>query len=391
MGIFFNKNNKKQENIQVETSSHAFSGYRYEMPKDSPVVINYNNRGTNFVSFGNDGYTHNYPSLIQQSFYENSTHARCINIVCDLAYSGGWQFDEYDELNVLSKKDLKSFEKANNLSNMIKDMIYYYRLHNRINIKVTKSNNGKLSFKVIDPACIAYNFDKSIFTYSIDFINGSQKKEFKVYNEGCAPGEYMIEYDGRADKYYPYPAPKWISAIKSINIGAAIPDFHIANLDNSVNPSLVVKKLTGKETIEERNQFVNQLRKGKGKEKTGHIIYLTYKNPENEPKIEQLQPNKNDELFKELRESSISDICIAHGINEIIIGIQTPGSLGSGREMELHYNLMKLSIVDEIIGHINYVVNDLMLMCNLPANFTLNTSKDILPAEKETAFKINTK
>lgn len=391
MGFFdyFRGNSSTNENLMPLEGNNAFSGYRFELPDQSPMVINYNTNKNGFIALGSDGFVHNYPALIQQSIYENVTHSRCIAIVCDLAYSGGWEFEDYENLDVISKKDLKAFERTNNLSSLVKDIIYYYRLHNRVNIKVIKGNNGKLAFKIIDPATVAYNSDKSVFTVSSDFVNGAPRKEFKRYEEGCSPGEYIIEYDGRADKYYPYPVPKWIAGMKSINIGAQIPDFHLANLENSINPGLIISRVIGNETQEDKNRYLKQFKRMKGAKETGHAVYVTAKNEENLPKFTQLESNNNDTLFKELRESSINDVCIAHGINETIIGVQTPGSLGAGRELQLHYNIMKLSIIDEIINHVNFVVNDLMFICNLPSTFILNESENILPEEKGQSFSIN--
>lgn len=377
MGIFnFNRKSIELTNEKVNDEAlgaESFSGWRYDLPNNAnlPVVLNQTQR-SGMIPFGYTGSDMLFPQLIEQSIYESSpSHPACIKFAVQTVIGAGYEFVGYDNLSIKEKDKIIKFEKANNLKKLLKEITTDFRLYNRINIKVTKHNNGTIKFERVSPARIGYNLDKSKFYYSRDFGSAGSSVIYDKYINGCEPGIYMLEFDGSVDKYEPYPAPEWVSGFKHININAKIPSFHEANMANSINPNLVIlKPNTFKDITEKRNWF-KDLFNQKGVQKTAGTLVFSANGKEQLPEIQQLVANPNDKLFKELRESSIDDICMAHNINPVLIGVSTPGALGANQEALLAYDVFYSIVATGMIEHIEDTIEQLLYISAISTKFEL--------------------
>lgn len=378
MGLFSRK--KKEVIVEKEKeekySNETFSGWRVEMPKNIGIPQVYNNIPTGMIPFGFTGSDMLYPQIIEQSIYEAANaHKSCITLAVESTIGAGYIIEDYNKKSVEDKLAVTLFEEINELDKLIIQITNDYRLHNRINILITKCNKGKLTFKRISPAKVAYNFHKTIYYVSSDFYRGSVIKEYKKYENGCEPGEYILDFDGISDKYEPYPVPNWISAIKQIKLGSLIPSFHEANMENSVNPGLLIFKPTEFKDNVDKMKWYSDLRSAKGVDKTGNVMVFSAKAKELLPVVEQLEVSKNDDMFMNLRDSTIDDICMAHNINSILIGVRTAGSLGANQEAVIFYDLFYKTVVVHMKNHIEKTINKLFRMSNINAKLILNENK----------------
>lgn len=369
MGLF---SKKKEEDIKTE----SFSGWRVNMPKNInlPQIQNTNKR-LGLIPFGYTGSDMLFPQVIEQSEYEAvPSHTSCLNLAIKSAIGAGYIFENYEKLSTEDKLNISIFEENIKLKKFVKQITKDFRLHNRINIMVTKKSNGKLVFERISPAKVGYNTDKSKYFVSNDFLMGAPTYTYDAYENGCKPGVYMIDFDGISDKYAPYPVPEWLSGLKQIKLNSIIPDFHEANMENSVNVGLVIKKPTAFKD-NEKSSWLRDLFGRKGVDKTGQVLVFSAPSKEMLPDIQQLEVAKNDEMFKVLRESTIDDICMAHSVNPILIGVKTPGSLGANEETITNYNLFYTVVVVDIIEHIEDTINKLIFMSNMNVKFKLKENK----------------
>lgn len=385
MGWFDKKQDKKQE-ISENLTQEAFSGYRYDIPKNSNLPIVWNQiKRDGFIQIGWSGSDQFFPLVVEQSIYESApSHSACIKFAVLSTMGAGYTFSDFK--TITEEKDVKVFEKTNCLKKLVREITQDYRLHNRINIIVTKNNNGSLKFDRISPAKIGYNQEKTKFYYSRDYSTTTYTHVYYKYESGCAPGKYMLEFDGYVDKYDPYPTPEWLCGFKHIKINSRIPEFHEANMSNSINPNLVIKRIGTFKDQTEKNQWFKTLFGNKGVDHTGNTMLFSAPSEDLLPIVEQLSANQNDKLFKELRESSIDDICMSHNINPILIGVKTPGALGANQEAELAYQIFLNVVVEDMRLHIEYVINELMCMSNLTTTFKLN-EKTMFTVNSEQNFK----
>lgn len=373
-GFNINKSTKTPENT-VENTQQTFSGWRFNLPRDPNLPIVYNSyRRDSLIPFGFDGTTMGFPLSVEQSIYESApAHSACIKLAVNSAISMGYEFVDYESLPAKDKIAIQTFKVSTNLSKFIKEITTDYRLHNRINIMVIKSNNS-LTFKRISPAKIGYNYDKTKYFFSNDYASTSFTSVYDKYDITKPDGVYMLDFDGMVDKYDPYPAPEWLSGFKHIKINAAIPDFHDANMVNSINPSMVIK-VPKEFKGDEKQKWFKELFKQKGVKETGNVMVFSGAQKDLLPEVQQLSANDNDKLFKELRESTIDDICMAHNVNPVLIGVKTPGSLGANQESELAWKIFNDLVVTDLRNHIEESINTLLMYSGITVPFKINKNE----------------
>lgn len=386
----FNNKQNTQPSITESTTEHvALSGWRYELPNHSnlPITLTdafmgYGQGG--YIPFGYTGSDMLFPQMVEQSIYEASpAHNACIRLVVKSAIGKG--FDLLTDTTE-GKLDAEKFKSKNKLRKLLKEITQDYRLHNRINIKVTKASNGTLSFERVSPAKIAYNNDLTKFYFCNDFSAGMTVTPIDVYTVGCKPGTYMIQFDGTIDKYAPYPAPEWISGFPAIKINSKIPEFHERNMEESINAGLVITTFQKFKNDKDKSAWLNGLRSKKGMKGVGSTILLTADSKDSAPDVKQLDANKNEGLFKELRESTIDDICMAHNVNPVLIGVKTPGALGANQEAQHAYNLLYSVVIEDVIEHIEWVINELISMSDIKGVVFKLVENRIWSVEQEQKF-----
>ena len=391
MGLFSRKKIElKTEEEKKEIVNQSFSGYRLEIPSDSNLPVIFNNYGINgMVPFGYDGSSMTFPLIVEQSIYESApSHANCIKLAVLSTIGGGFDFGDDSNKTLLERKDIEVFKKSfgTNFRTFLRAITQDFRLHNRINIKVVKKSNGMLFYERISPSKIGYNKDKTKYYYSEDFMTYNYNKIYDKYEEGCIPGEYMLDFDGVVDKYEPYPAPEWISGFKHININSKIPGFHEANMENSINPTLIIKRPVEFKTMAEKTKWFKDLFSRKGEKQTGTTMLFSANSIEQLPIVEQLSANDNDKLFEVLRNSTIDDICMAHNINPVLIGVKTPGSLGANQEMEIAWELFYNIVVLDMREHIIDTIENLLSYSDIVSEFNLIEKRPFtkMSGEKDT-------
>lgn len=383
MRIFdiFKFNKKVVGNEEPKTlGNEALNAHNYIIPQNvnKPVTTYHLNYGVDDPIPFDYGYTNGFgfPIIIEQSLIESSpAHTQCIRMKINTTIGKGYEFTKLETIK--SKSDSKVFEIRNDFQTLLKLITRDLMLHSRIILKVYK-NGDNIKFERVGPDKVMYNIDKTRYFYSRDYsLSQIPEIEFKRYEEGVDDGVYMIDYDYNifTTKFDPYPAPEWISGFQHISINSQIPNFHLANMKNSINPHIIIKRPMEFSDYNQKMRYMRELGNQKGSDNTSNTWLFSANSKEDLPEIEQLEANKNGDLFKELRESSIDDICIAHGINPILIGIKVPGSLGQGSELELAYSVFYNTLVEPMRNHLEYVVDDLIKKSKFNFKFKLNINK----------------
>lgn len=347
----------------------AFSTYKMDLPKNVNIPLVYSTDSKSPCFFG-DGHSH--PLFIQQSFQISTIQSRCFKFINGSIIAGGMEWVGFKDMDVISKKDILSFELKNDFDNLFKQITSDYIKHSRINIRVTKQSNGEHLFERINPTLVVYAGDKSCYYYSKNKNERSFGIKYEKYVSGCKPGVYMIDFDDLADEFYPYPVASWNSAFISIKNNASIAEFQDANLENSVNPSLIIYKPSKFQNNDEKRKYLSDIRSQKGKGQTGNVMLFSAASKELLPEVQQLEANKNGDLFKSLREITIEDVCQGWGINPILVGLKTPGSLGQTFELEMSIQQANKIVVEPVIKHVEKSLNKLILMANLVGQISIN-------------------
>jgi hypothetical protein len=89
------------------------------------------------------------------------------------------------------------------------------------------------------------------------------------------------------------------------------------------------------------------------------------------PKIESIPTNSNDKLFQEASGLNTEQICFAHTIDPILMGVRTTGSLGSGSDIKQAYVIFEKNVVMPLREQVQDIFNEILHIAKLSvAEFT---------------------
>lgn len=125
------------------------------------------------------------------------------------------------------------------------------------------------------------------------------------------------------------------------------------------------KKPQGPEEMQLIKDTVNKL---KGAENAGKAVAFFANNKESLPDIVNVPTNSNDELFKGVSELNTEQICFAHTIDPILLGVRTTGSLGSGSDIKQAYVIFEKNTIIPLRETITDVINGLLRAVGINAH-----------------------
>lgn len=193
----------------------------------------------------------------------------------------------------------------------------------------------------------------------------------------------IVRYTPSVD-YYTLPA--YYSVIKWISIDFEISNFHENNIQNGLMPTIFFGFPMGDPTEAEMDAVEKKIKaKYSSTDKAGGFITAFYEpGSDNEVKVEVLSTTDMDKQYEWLMSATKQQILIGHGVtNENLVGISTPGKLGTSTEMlqsyELYYNTKIKPEVTSIVNALNKVMtyngmNDIMIEKDTPISNTLSES-----------------
>ena len=187
------------------------------------------------------------------------------------------------------------------------------------------------------------------YYYSRDWHNYRKENyapiELPIFDsKGSAPRQIIpiIRYTPGLD-YYAF--PDYIAATKWIQIDTEIANFHFNNLQNGMSPSVFFGFPVGDTTNEERKTIEEKIKKKYvGTNQAGKFIIAFYDaEGDSKPEVKILEQTNADKQYELLNKTTLQQILVGHKVtNENLVGISTPGKLGSSSEVlenyELYYN-----------------------------------------------------
>jgi len=202
----------------------------------------------------------------------------------------------------------------------------------------------------------------------------------------------IIRYTPMVDYYT---LPSYYSVIKWISIDYEISNFHENNIKNGFTPSIFFDFPTDA-TESEMETIKNKINeKYRGTSNAGGAIFGFHPpGTDNEVKITVLSVSDADKQYEWLKKTTQQEILVGHKItNENLVGISTPGKLGSATELlesyELYYNTVIEPEMKAITNAINKVMfyngmNDIIIAKNTPISnmFSENTLNNILTKDE---------
>lgn len=367
---FFNFNKNKKEEVVVvnEPLYSSFStpfGRIGEGNLSLPYVRSYGSEP--YVRFGNDNL---YPQIINQCYYSSPLNGSIINFKTNAVIGGGFEIMS-DNTTALQKVKEYAFIKKNKFNKVVRQISKDLIMHGRICIIIDPTGKD-ISIKRVGPERVRVNNNKSIYTVSDDWSRSINMIEYPLYNPSLTcKSMFIYEIDGDAGQDI-YPIPQYCSALNDAYLDGEIPYLQKSNIINSIFPSFMItiaKKFGNQEEI---NAFKDTINKAKGAPEAGRIMTFVANSADQLPKIDAIPSNGNDKIFDSTTQRVDANICRAHSIDPLLMGIRVSGSLGNGNELNQSYIIFEKNVVMPLRELITEACDEILAIGKLNSTITIN-------------------
>lgn len=363
---------KKDTQIEMVTSNYdAFSTPFLKVGGANLSLPYVNGRYTtsNWIPFGQDNM---FPQLLNQMVYSSPLHGSIVDYKTNAVIGGGFELNAKDA-TPKDLLDLYTFEKKIQLKKVARITTEQLIVHNRVyfilyfdeKMKLTRAEN-------ISPEKVRRGRHKGLYFLCEDWSNRIDVREIKRHHPSCTDREQLFVYEVECLGQDWYPLPKYSSALNFAFLSGELSYFAKSNIQNSIFPSFAIMFPKRPQSEEEKNVLRQTIDKLKGAQNAGKTAAFFANSQEQLPKIESIPTNSNDKLFQEASGLNTEQICFAHTIDPILMGVRTTGSLGSGSDIKQAYIIFEKNVVMPLREMVEDIFNEILHIAKLRADFRIN-------------------
>ena len=339
-----------------------------------------------WVRFGNDNL---YPQLLNQMYFSSPLHGAIVDYKTNAVIGGGYSL-KTDKLTIPEKLQLYTFERRIGLKHTVKAVTKQLIVHNRIYFKLCFNEDKKLvRVENVSPDKVRVGRDKVIYYLCDDWSTNIEIREIKAYHVTCSDTEQLYCYEIKSLGQDYYSLPQYTSALNFAFLSGELSYFAKSNIQNSIFPSFAMMFPKRPQSEEEKHMIKETIDRMKGAANAGKAVAFFANSQDQLPKIESLPTNGNDKLFQEASQLNTEQICFAHTIDPILMGVRTTGSLGGGADIKQAYVIFEKNVVSELRGCVEHIFNELLTIAKAPAEFTINNfqiiDENIVELEADTS------
>jgi hypothetical protein len=377
---------KKDDTLKVvDTGYQSFSTPFLRVPEGNlslPFVdVRYTTQG--YIRFGSDNL---FPQYMNQMYYMSPLHGAIVDFKTNATIGGGYTFDE-SKLTDMEKVVLYAFGKKIGFKDTIKVVTKDVILHGRCYFTIELKNGKTHNVKRIAPEKVRINQSKTLYAVNEDWQYGMQITTYEPYHPECKDGIYLYVYEQKSVGQDYYPLPQYTSALNFAFLSGELSYLQKSNIQNSIFPSFAMmfpKKPQGPEEMQLIKDTVNKL---KGAENAGKAVAFFANNKESLPDLVNVPTNSNDELFRGVSELNTEQICFAHTIDPILLGVRTSGALGSGSDIKQAYVIFEKNTIIPLRETVTDIINGLLKVVGIDAKVEITNYQIV----NETITSVNEK
>jgi hypothetical protein len=364
---------KKEEAVEIISSNYdAFSTPFLKVGGANLSLPYVNGRYTtsNWIPFGQDNM---YPQLLNQMVFSSPLHGSIVDYKTNAVIGGGF---ELKTANATPKDllELYTFEKKIKLKKTARIITEQLVVHNRVYFKLYFDEKMKMTrAENISPEKVRRGRYKGLYFLCEDWSTRIDVQEIKRHHPSCIDREQLFVYEVECLGQDWYPLPKYSSALNFAFLSGELSYFAKSNIQNSIFPSFAIMFPKRPQSEEEKNVLRQTIDKLKGSQNAGKTAAFFANSQEQLPKIESIPTNSNDKLFQEASGLNTEQICFAHTIDPILMGVRTTGSLGSGSDIKQAYVIFEKNVVMPLREQVQDIFNEILHIAKLSvAEFQIN-------------------
>jgi hypothetical protein len=371
MGLFDRFRTTKQQSPEVVEGYQSFSTPFLKIGSGnlSLPYVNGRHQTSGWIPFGDANL---FPSILNQLVYSSPLHGSIVDYKTNAVIGGGI------ELNTTTTTpqellELYTFEKKSRLKKTVRITTEQLIVHNRVYFKLYFDDKMKLTrMENQSPDKVRRGRDHNDYFLCDDWSARIDVREIKRYHPTCTDKCQLFVYEVECLGQEWYPLPKYTSALNFAYLSGELSYFAKSNIQNSVFPSFAMMFPKRPQSEEEKNVLRSTMDKMKGAANAGKAVAFFANGAEQMPKIESIPTNQNDKLFQEASGLNTEQICFAHTIDPILMGVRTTGSLGSGSDIKQAYVIFEKNVVMPLREQVADIFNEILRIAKINADFRIN-------------------
>jgi hypothetical protein len=321
-----------------------------------------------YVPFGSDNL---FPETLNQLYYMSPLHGAIVDFKVNAAIGAGYEL-KTDKLTPDEKLALYTFEKKMKLSKSVKGITKQLVMHHRVYFKLYFDEKGKVkTIENVSPEKVRINNKKNCYYLCEDWSSRIDVEPVTPYHplntDKCQLWAYELPSIGQ--DYYPL--PQYSSALNFAFLSGELSYFAKSNIQNSIFPSFAMMFPKRPQSEEEKKVLRDTIDRMKGAANAGKGVAFFANSQDQLPKIESIPTNQNDKLFHEASALNTEQICFAHTIDPILMGVRTTGSLGGGADIKQAYVIFEKNVVIPLREQVTEIFQELLNVCRLNAEFNI--------------------
>ena len=322
-----------------------------------------------YIPFGQDNY---FPELLNQIYYTSPLHGAIVDFKTNAVVGGGYTL-ETQQMSNEDKLNLYTFERKIKLGKIDNAIAQQLIVHHRVYFKLCYNKKGEL-YRIdnVSPEKVRVSKDKMIYYLCDDWTSRIDVVPIKKYHPTCQDLEQLYTYEMMTLGQDYYPLPQYTSALNFAFLSGELSYFAKANIQNSIFPSFAMMFPKRPQSEEEKHMIKQTIDRLKGAANAGKAVAFFANSAEQLPKIEALPTNNNDKLFHESSALNTEQICFAHTIDPILMGVRTTGSLGGGADIKQAYVVFEKNVVMPLRREVESIVNELLQIAKIPGKYMIN-------------------
>lgn len=374
MGFFDRFRTNKTADVEVISSSSydAFStpfakvgGGNLSLP-----YVNGRHSTGGYIPFGIDNM---YPELLNQIVFSSPLHGSIVDYKTNAVIGGGFDI-KVDGATAKDLLELYTFEKKINIKKIARATTEQLIVHNRVYFRLSFDEKMQLKrVHNVSPEKVRRGRQVNEYFICEDWASRIDVQTIKKYHPACPDREQLFVYEVETLGQDWYPLPKYTSALNFAFLSGDLSFFAKSNIQNSIFPSFAIMFPKRPQSEEEKNVLRNTIDKLKGAQNAGKTAAFFANSQDQLPKIESIPTNSNDKLFQEASGLNTEQICFAHTIDPILMGVRTTGSLGGGADIKQAYVIFEKNVVMPLREQVQDIFNEILHISKLGfADFKIN-------------------
>lgn len=342
------KNNTKQQN---DLNVFQFSAINTDCIT-VPDIIDYKS-SRDYVSWGADN---KLPYFIWDTYLKCSDLQALVNTTADYVTGQDLEIIKPDEL----------FTEEDSFEDLLQKIVFDYILFGGFAVECIRNANGNIvRCNYINVMNVRVNEDLTTAWLSNNWgsWNGKNVISLPLYDKNEAQPHFIFYYRGAITRNI-NPVAVWHSGLKSACVLNEIRNYNLNNIQNNFNANVMIALNGVQIKSSELKDIKEKLEAGyTGTNNAGKTLLINNSNSEGKVEVIRLDSDKASDIYKNVAESSVSDLQCSFRINPILLGINTTTGF-SAQEFQQAYSLYKVTVIQPLRNNITNALRKIKIDVN---------------------------